>query len=134
MISVLSALLQGDKKMASMFAEAREFWADFFEQHRDGDLGPLATALERSQTAYRAIFKDDAAMAKETMPYTCLGCLYDESAGFEDRDLAIRTAKAFLQAKVSIEVQVFAKEAIALFGLNFEDDQLYEVVRAHFSR
>jgi len=135
MIAVIQRLLEGDRQIVSQFTSAREFWTSFFADKANWSSQQLAEVLGGQQFSYERIFDHDRPFAKETMPFTCLGTLYDEVNGWEDnRDLAINVAKAFLTSTVSIEVRAYAVEAIKLYDLDDYDDQLREAVRRRYGR
>ena len=74
-----------------------------------------------AQGGYEVLFDFDRGLAKETMPFTALGYLYDTDAGFEDnRRLAVRTVEAFMSSFVSIEVKGAMRDAARQYSLSDE--------------
>lgn len=115
MISVIAALLHGDQGMAAKFAKAKMFWDEFFEEHAEDDIDGLAHALSNAQAECEEIM-GGRDLGKSTMPYTCLGSLYDDTLGFEDnRKLAERIVRAFDRSMCSLEVKSAAEQAKSLY-------------------
>ena len=119
---VIERLMAGDERIAVLFKKARVFWSDFFSKHGSEGAADLAKSVGMAQSGYEVLFDLDRGLAKETMPFTALGYLYDTGAGFEDnRPLAVRTARAFMQSFVSLEVKGAMRDAARQY--NLDDDR-----------
>ena len=116
MIEIFQRMLAGDTQIVGRFVRCKEFWEKFFREHERDSHGKLATALGDDQALIEDIFDQNRAEAKEAMPITCFGSLYDEH-GWDDskRRLAQRLAKAFQDSSVSLEVKDYAEEAAKIF-------------------
>jgi predicted HicB family RNase H-like nuclease len=118
---LVQKLLDGDKKLAVLFQNAKTFWKDFFKKNSQRPVAAIAKGLGLEQHAFEAIFEEDYGrnFAKEMMPLTCLGSLYDEHVGFENRQLAKKVVEAFRESLVSIEIKgAHLKAATRLFPLD----------------
>jgi hypothetical protein len=119
MISVIGALLDGDAQIAANFKKAKEFWVEFFKEHRGDSLDDLRKAIGDSQWGFEQALGNKSAFAKEIMPLTALGTLYSQTYGFDDREeFAQRVVQAFKGSAVSVEVQGAAlRRVVAIYGL-----------------
>jgi hypothetical protein len=118
MISVIKALMAGDRDMAADFVKAKEFWRDFFFVNKDASVKRMAEALSEVQFDFERLFNMNRGFAKEIMPYTALAYLYDEQNGFESESVARAVVHGFEQSMCSLEVKYSAKRAAALFHLS----------------
>jgi hypothetical protein len=136
MMELFIRLLHGDDRVPGELRAAHSFWLEFFADKVDW---PEARWLEElngvtgtiMQHRYELIFRvGDRYLAKTTLPYTCLGTLYDETDGFSDAStLAITVAKALIcNSTLSLEVKSAAREAVKFFDLHSYDDELKTLV------
>jgi hypothetical protein len=72
-----------------------------------------------AQSNIEDIFDWNRALAKEAMPITCFGSLY-QTTGWRDDEKAMarRLAKAFENSTVSIEVKSYAEDAAKLYRVH----------------
>ena len=94
-ITILKRLLDG-RTARTQFEQAKAYWEDFLPCHRDDDVRTLAKALSGARPEFEALcFVNDADTRPSLMGLTCIAMLYDERAGFTDRDYAERLIAAF---------------------------------------
>ena len=100
-------LADGDKGLAVCFQNAKLFWKDFFEKNSQRSVSAIAKELASKQHAFEAIFEDYGRhFAKEMMPLTCLGYLYDEGGDrSKNRPLARKVVEGFKKSLVSGEIK-----------------------------
>jgi hypothetical protein len=123
MRGVIERLLEGDTTVVQFFAEAKTFWSEFFELHKNDNDAELAKAISNAQPRHEMIFGGDRCLGKVCMPYTAIGTLYDTGKGFEDnRGLAARVVVAFMSSHVSLEVKSAARDAARLYNLTDEPE------------
>lgn len=129
MIGAIHHLLNGDAALVNQFQNAKAFWDEFLIGKRESSIKQLAHDLALTQRSIEGIFHSRS-LGKELMPYTCLGSLYDPQKGFGDnRRFAVKIARAFLESKCSIEVEAAVKDAIILYMLNYDDEELAGAVK-----
>jgi hypothetical protein len=124
----------GGLSVARRFRRARAFWKNFFAQHGADSAADLAKAVGRAQFSYELLFGHERALAKESMPFTCFGALYDTHRGWlpKPRAFALRLARAFKASHVSLEVKFSLVEAVATYDLHEYDDDLLVDVRGRY--
>ena len=124
MLEAIHKLMRpGGLEVARKFRLTRAFWTAFFKESRSESLEVLADKISQAQWKYEFLFDNRRGLAKETMPFTCLGALYDPASGWGRRkSFAIRLIKAFALSRVSVEVKYSAREAAILYGLDTEED------------
>ncbi|WP_295491874.1 hypothetical protein [Sphingorhabdus sp. EL138] len=130
MISIVMELAKGNSQLAAQFSAAVDEWRKFHESNLALSENPLSQKLGSEQFRHEGHFGGDRHLGKMSMPLATLAALYDEANGFADnRDYAIRIAKAFAKSSVSIEIKGIAlTAAIVAFGLE-EDPVLKEFVK-----
>jgi predicted HicB family RNase H-like nuclease len=117
---LIQKLLDGDKILATRFHEARHFWKVFLKSHSQRPVATIAKKLGFAQHTCETIFDGyGLQFSKEMMPLTCLGSLYDEDVGTENRQLAKKMVEAFRKSNVSDEIKnAYLETAIRVYFLN----------------
>ncbi|HEV2161346.1 MAG TPA: hypothetical protein VGR52_03800 [Stellaceae bacterium] len=120
MIWAVLDLMDGDQQTLKAFVAAGKFWDNFFQDKRKWSVEEFRAWFSKFQVRYEhALPGDDRPFKKRIMALTCLGSLYRKGSEFGDnRDLAVKVAKALLTSDVSLEVKHFAVDVVKLFDLH----------------
>jgi len=117
MSTVIERLMDGDQKIVQQCVAAKKYWEAFFKENPGLSTEQLAQKLDWALFSFKRLFGDDYPFAKEMMPVTCLGALYND--GFEDEALAMRVVAAFEQSSLPSEVKgAYLRDAKKYYGLN----------------
>ena len=120
MFWALHDFMNGNQQTLEAFVAARKFWDDFFKDKREWSAEQFRDWFSKFYLRYEyALPGDDRPLKKRIMALTCLGSLYRCSGDFGDnRDLAIKAAKAFLTSDVSLEAKADGWDAVKLFQIH----------------
>jgi hypothetical protein len=122
MISVVMALAKGNQKLPRQFSDAVDGWREFHHSNRTLNENQLSKKLSSEQARHEGHFGGDRHLGKMSMPLAALAPLYDEANGFaNNREYAIRIAKAFAKSSVSTEIKDIALKA-AIEAFDLEED------------
>jgi hypothetical protein len=130
MIGIFQRLLAGDHNVRREFKAARVFWRKFFKGKRRWTAEQFTEWFNIHQVSYNHAIGAENPSAKETFALTCLGTLYDEASGWEKNGkLAVKVAKAILASTMSLEILHYARKVVAIYHLDFEDDELRRIIQ-----
>ena len=112
--------MNGDQQTPEAFVAAGKFWDDFFQDKREWSVEQFRDWFSKFQVRYEfALPGDDRPLKKRIMALTCLGSLFEKGDEFGDnRDLAVKAAKALLTSDVSLEVKADGWDAVKLFQIH----------------
>lgn len=120
MIWAVLDLMDGDQQTLKAFVAAGKFWDNFFQDKREWSVEQFRDWFSKFQVRYEfALPGEDRPFKKRIMALTCLGSLYRKGSEFgENRDLAVKVAKALLTSDLSIEVKHFGVDVVKLFDIH----------------
>lgn len=117
MSTVIERLMSGDKDIVRQCVATKSYWDEFFRGKKNLSISELAKALEMALFSFKKIFGDDYPFAKEMMPLTCLGSLYND--GFEDKSFVEKVVRAFERSALPGEVKkAYLKAAVKYYDLS----------------
>lgn len=113
-------LLDGDQQTFEAFVAAGKFWDNFFQDKRGWSVEQFRKWFSDHQVQFEhALPGDDRLFKKRMMALTCLGSIYRKGGeSSENRDLAVKVAKALITSTVSIEIQEYATDVVHLFDIH----------------
>jgi hypothetical protein len=88
-------LIEGDKRLAGQFSEAKKVWDEFLEAHGHLSTAELAKKMTLRQSTLESAFDGDRPFAKEMLPLTCLASLWSrEEDGYANPSFATKVTNA----------------------------------------
>src|SRR5690348_16905368 len=120
MIWAILDFMNGNRQTLEGFVAARKFWDEFFQDKREWSVEQFRDWFSMHRVRYEhALPGDDRPFKKRIMALTCLGSLFEKGHEFGDnRDLAVKVAKALLTSDVSLEEKHYGRDAVKLFQIH----------------